>query len=494
MAVSDPSGGALNPAMGALLFERLPDRIFAPLASTNRRRYWGLLCRLHQYRFGPEAPLPPSTGFPPRVIVQDIEHEMMLHDDWEDESQGEALTPLNVRANNAFTYLADSGWFRLERHGVEKRVTMRPAVSQYLTQLIAFADRGPVFISGKIRSIDFNIRSVLEGEASGESLQEAAEQARNLLEYVRNTSTNIRDLMEQLGAESATRQYVQKFFTSYIEEVFIGDYRDLRTREHPLSRRSQILARIEEIDGSPAHRARLQAWYESMRAPGDAKKAARLFERDISRLLEISRIDEYLDRLDDEIRRANKRALTYLDYRLRSLQPVDALIRQIAGRIAAGGLSTLGDPFPAGELVSAERLAEPRIVAKRPPPTALIRQVPSEREIARAQIMLRARAARTMTPARLSAFVLANLADKEAIGHDELKISGVSDLRAFQVLQMHSLALAAQSRRLQFAALSACRGFRVTASDQSESPHPLISGAPFLVAARKPKTMTEEKP
>lgn len=45
------------------LFTRLPDRLFAPLASPNRFQYWSLLCVLHAKRFGPEAPLPPSTGF-----------------------------------------------------------------------------------------------------------------------------------------------------------------------------------------------------------------------------------------------------------------------------------------------------------------------------------------------------------------------------------------------------------------------------------------------
>ena len=37
------------------------DRLFAPLASANRFQYWSLLCVLHAKRFGPEAPLPPST-------------------------------------------------------------------------------------------------------------------------------------------------------------------------------------------------------------------------------------------------------------------------------------------------------------------------------------------------------------------------------------------------------------------------------------------------
>lgn len=139
---------------------------------------------------------------------------------------------------------------------------------------------------------DANLQMVLDGNASGDSLAEAAEQSRNLLEHVRNTSTNIRDLMESLHQDITTAQYVQRFFSDYIESVFIGDYRELRTREHPLSKRGQILAKIESIHESEAQRKRLIAWYESKRTSGDAKKAERLFERDIHRLSELQRIDE----------------------------------------------------------------------------------------------------------------------------------------------------------------------------------------------------------
>lgn len=38
-----------------LLFSRLPDKLFSPLGSTNRRQYWTLLCAIYQRRFGGDA-------------------------------------------------------------------------------------------------------------------------------------------------------------------------------------------------------------------------------------------------------------------------------------------------------------------------------------------------------------------------------------------------------------------------------------------------------
>lgn len=470
-----------------LLFERLPDKLFFPLASTNRHRYWAMLCRLHDKRFGPDAPLPPSHGFAVRDLMQDIEDELLMQDMWEEEEGHTPETPIAIRANAVFNYLVDSGWFRLERHGVEKKVTMRPAVSQFLTALVSFAETGPVFVSGKIRSIDLNIQQVAEGKAEGDTLAETAEQARNLLEHVRNTGTNIRDIMDSLSAEITTAQYVQRFFSDYIEQVFIGDYRELRTREHPLFRRPQILRTVEELHGNEHHRARLIAWYEMKRCAGDKRKAELLFEKDIRRLLELRRIDEYLDRLDDEIRRANRRALAFLDYRLRSLRPVDHMVKRAIATALSGQLPVLGDPFPADEMISGERLAEPRKQNDRPAPSSLRRQIPSETQMAKSRIMLRAREVRSVTPPKLAEYVFRQMNGQTSVTSDALLLDSIPNIRSYQTLASVGLAMNAHSRRLQLSALTVARGFRIRMNETPEASGDVLSGRSFTIEVRSIK-------
>ncbi len=143
-----PSG--FSTARASLLFTRLPERLFAPLASPNKQTYWGILCALYDRRFGPDAPLPPSHGFTTRDITQDIEAELVIHDSWIDEDGATPETPLNIRAITIFNRLHDCGWLRLDRHGVDKRVSMTPTVNQFLGQLINFAETGPIYVAGKI--------------------------------------------------------------------------------------------------------------------------------------------------------------------------------------------------------------------------------------------------------------------------------------------------------------------------------------------------------
>lgn len=467
-----------------LLFERLPDRLFAPLAAPNRRQYWALLCRLHAKRFGPDAPLPPSNGFAVREIMQDIEDELVTQDSWENDDGSAPETPLGIRANTVFHQMLEAGWFRLERHGMEKKLTMRPAVSQFLTLLVSFAEIGPVFVSGKIRSIELNIQQVMEGKAEGDTLVETAEQARNLLEHVRNTGTNIRDIMESLSAEITTAQYVQRFFSDYIEKVFIGDYRELRTREHPLSRRPQILRAVEDLYSTDHHRTRLITWYEAKRCAGDRQRAEQLFERDIQRLFDLRRIDEYLDRLDDEIRRANRRALAFLDYRLRSLRPVDHMVSRAIAAVLGGQPPTLGDPFPAGEMVSGGYLAEPRKLTERSAPSNLRRQIPSESQLAKARLMLRAREVRSITPPKLTDYVYRQLNGQKSLESGDLACESIADVRSYQTLSTVGLAMDSDSRRLHLAAMTVARGFRVQLHDGLEAAGTSISGRPFSVVAR----------
>lgn len=468
-----------------LLFERISDKLFAPLASVNRRQYWAVLCRLYDERFGPDAPLPPSHGFAVRDITRDIEDELQTHEAWApDDSSSAPETPVNIRAIGIFNYLVDSGWFRTEKHGVEKRVAMSPAVSHFLAQLVSFAEKGPIFVSAKIRSIDLLVQDVLACKGSGDLLYDAAEQARSLLNYVRNTGTNVRDIMDAVSEETSTATYVQRFFNDYVEHIFIGDYRELRTREHPLGRRPQILRAIEEISLSDDQRRRLIGWYEAKRAPGDKRKAEELFERDLQRISELRRIDEYLDRLDDEIRRANRKALTRLDYQLRSLRPVEHLVRAAITATIAGKRDVLLDPFPAGEMMSGDRLAEPRKVVLRPPPSPLRKEVPSFREIAKARLARRARDARTVTIQQVNDLVLAKLGETEQLDSAAVLGNSITEVRAYQLLARAALVINGGSSADRVQTNRTTKGYRVRLSAAAEPEKTAISGKAFTIERR----------
>lgn len=467
------------------LFKRLPEKLFAPLASPNRLRYWSLLCSLHHQRFGPDAPLPPSHGYPVGEITKSILEEIR-HERWENEGEIGGATPLDIVANAAFNRLRDSGWLRVDRVGVREMVSMPPVIANFMSRLVDFARTGPLFVAGKIRSIEANLRLLLIEDADGSSLHEAADQARNLLEHVRNTGTNVRDLMAEIGTEDATATFVRRFFQDFIERMFIGDYKELRTREHPLARRQEILRLASSIQHTASHRERLISWYRDKRASGDRARAEAMFERDIQRIDELHRIDEYLDRLDDEIRSANRRALAYLDYRLKAARPLDNLIAQAIASVLNTPAAAKAAPFAPGACIEPGRLASPRVDIARAAPGALRKQVMTPQEEARARLSLRARDRRLMSAPRLAAFVRQELGTADAVASTALKTSSIEGVRALQALCSLSGATASGSAVLMEAARSMASGFRVVRIGTEDDETQGLSHVPFEVRVSRP--------
>ncbi|MDH0720240.1 MULTISPECIES: Wadjet anti-phage system protein JetA family protein [Acinetobacter] len=462
-----------------LLFTRLPDKLFSPLASTNRRQYWILLCALYQRKFGGDAPLPPSEGFTNREMTRDIEEILFQIDDWENEDGEDTATPLNIRANNVLQRLFESGWLRIDRYGIDRRISMAPSVAHFLSRLISFAETGPLFVAGKIKSIEASVKLVLES-GEGDSLQEAADQSRALLEHVRNTGTSVRDLMETLTPDLTTADYAKTFFTSYIEEIFIGDYKELRTKDHPLSRRMNILEQVELLATSTIIRTKVLTWYTTKRGKGDEVLAAKLFERDLDRLRELTRIDEYLARLDMEIRRANRRALAFLDYRIRSLRPLDELIdAAISATLTRTEETTTS--FASGFMLIPEGLAEPRRIKERTPSDSLRKTLPSERDIIRIRLMMKAREARSVTAVKLANYINYNADEKLSIPSSDLALKSVEDICAYQSLTALSMSMSSNSKRLRDGTRILARGFKVIQNENNERLGDMITGRGFLI-------------
>ena len=463
-----------TPARSPALFQRLPERIFAPLASANRRQYWHLLCVLYDKRFGPDAPLPPSSGFLLREITADIA-AAIEHQDWVlEEVEATPQTPLANRAYMVFSRLRDRGWLQVERLGVREVVLMPPAVAHFIGRLIEFAHTGPEFVSGKIRSIEANLKLLLHEDADGASLQEAARQSRALLEHIHIASTHVRDLMREIGDIEVTGEFVRRFFDDYVERIFIADYKELRTRDHPLARRQEILRLLEHIRQAPL-RERLLRWYQEKQAAGDATRAEALFARDIQKIEELQRIDEYLSRLDDEIRRANRQALAYLDYRLRATLPLGQLIGAAVTAVKTHGeKAPLRTPFTCGAAISGERLARPRQQKRQTPPGKLRRQTVSPERAAYARLALQARDRRAMSWPKLAAFVRAQLAGRTSISSAELPHDSISAVRALQMLCALANAHADSGRPLP-------GGFAIRRDGDKEMPSPAISHIPFTL-------------
>jgi hypothetical protein len=464
------------------LFSVVPRGLFGPLASANRDHYWLLLCRLFDEFFGPDAPLPPSIGFQRREIVSAVERYLLTDDPWESEDGEAPDAPLGMRANAIYERFRVAGWLRQERIGAREMASMPPAVSQLLSALIEFSEHGPTFVSAKVRSIELQLKQVIEGHANGEALDEAADQARRLLVLLSSMSLQVRDLMPELSKAETTAQFARQWFERYVGQFFIGDYAELHRTDHPLARRSSILSMTRQVDEPPL-RAKLVDWYRDHVAAGDPERAEQRLQRSLRRLHELERIDEFLGRLDEDIRQANRRALAFLDYRLRAPQKLDVLLRRACSGALQAPPGALRLPVAPAGLMDEQRLRPPRQKPQPIPRSANATRPPTPEQLARLSLLRRMKRARLVTPEDMASYVGRHLPAEGSIESSRLHIASIADLRAYQTLV--TLALRGHRRdglRRDDPIGRLLRGFRVELlADQARDDNAWLRGPRFVV-------------
>lgn len=418
------------------IFDRLPEGIFRPLASANRRHHWDLLVHLYDRFFSPDAPPVDTDGLLHRVVTMEIERFILSRGGWIGEEGEEPDSPLNVRANLALSRLVECGWLREEGVGLRKFLDMHPSVQKFLELLWQFAEEGPQLIGGKVQVIYnqlLNVDKDPSGQAGG--FAEAAKQSRQLVSLLKNTAVRVKDVLTELADKDSTAAYIEAFFSQYITKIFIRDYHDLRTDNHPLRHRFDILSIVYELRDDPVKRGVLVSWYRAAHQLKTDLDAEEMFEKDVSRFLLLGNIETYLDRLDDNINKATSRAIAYINYSLRTRSHVDVLIRQsIESAIRA---DEAGEPImaalPSGALFAEQRLREARVPAKPLERTAIKKKAMTSKQRATATLHRLMTRNREITGKMVMQYLESQTSDGR-LDSDTMQIKTVPDLIAFACL------------------------------------------------------------
>lgn len=474
MHPSNPSGQDDVPP----LFERLPLELFRPLAASNGRRYWILLCRLIDEMWG-DGGRSPGEETPRSVVVRKIETLLAADDPWEEELE----TPLSIRAHEIVRILTESGWLSQRRRGVAEMVTVRPVIAQFYTVLCEFARHEPEFLGSKVRSIYFNLRAVANGEASGDQYAEAAKQAKQCMAHIANTGCRVQDLMDELMKRTSAREFVRGFFEEYVEKVFIADYSELRTKDHPLQHRSQILALVLQFQHDQAQREVLIAWYQEKKAGGERIRAEFLYERDTRLLMRLKDVDEQLQRLDEEIRDANQRAISFIEYKMRAPKHLDKLLSRALQAVERLQEDHVALPAASGFRHAGEDLlAKPRTVAKPVAATAVEKRPPTLQELAMEQLRKHMADNRLVDRVKLANYVVRHLGQRPAITSDELGIESINDLCCYQrLLLIAAHGACPPSQRRSDPQLQMLKGVRIDFLPEGTTRNPYLEHPRFHI-------------
>lgn len=463
------------------LFDRIPAGLFRPLSGANHRRYWDILNRLMSELWS-DAGRSPGEELPKKAVVSAIESFLVVDDPWEEEM----ATPTEIRAHAIYTHFVDSGWLAERRRGVVDHATIRPIAAALLSTLVEFAYHEPEFLGSQVRSILLNLKQVKDGNEPA-LYPEAARQAKRVIEHIVRTGSRIHDLMDELFKLDSAPDFVKGFFEDYLEQVFIADYTEFRTHHHPLQNRAEIVRRTIELEHDDRWREALIDWYATQQTKGDRLKAEVIYERDTRLLKRLREVEEHLRRLDEEIRDANKRALAYFEYKMRSPGRFDVLIELALSAVGHVDEQHIGlPPRPMRPHAAAVALATPRRIARESAPTAVEEIPPTPEDLAKEALRKRMNEDRLITPLKLAAYIARHLGSRATLTSDDLEIASINDLCCYQRLLLIGLRDATPPEmRASDTHLNFVPGIRVRFEDAAITENAYMTHRRFIIEANR---------
>jgi hypothetical protein len=468
------------------LFDRVQGDVLRPLSGQNRARMWGLLVDLYDGFFGPDAALVPEDGFTHRTITRAIEDHLLTHSDWVEEGV-DPLTPASVRANLTMDRLIETGWLKEERIGVRNFIVMRPAVGKFLEHLKQYAEDGPADVGGSIQIIHNTLKEAeRDPEGQAPAFRRAAKEARDLLAMLNNTHVRVREVMATLNTEASTAAYVRAFFDDYISGIFIRDYRDLRTTNHPLRNRHEVLRIVGDLRDDHDRRARLAAGYQKLLKTTDAEVIDLAMAKDFDRFKRFEDIELYLQRLDGGVTRATRQALAYITYRLRTRDRIERLIAQSAEAVVTCGEELIAAPWQIGTLFSERMLREPAIRRPPPPRVPIKKREPTIEERALWNLQRLMVRNREVTGTAALEYLGRQFAGRQRLTSDQLLIGSIHDLVVFAALARVALHRARAGTSGSDIPLSrALKDYRITLEEGATTDNEFLTVPRFTVALEK---------
>lgn len=440
--------------LDANIFDRVPERIFRPLgASEHARRNWSLLSHLYHDFFAPEADPPDGEGWTQKRVIASIERFLQRWDDEHEVDPDEQITALNVRANGALKSLIESEWLTMDRVGFTQFVIMRPTVQSLFELLKTFAEQGPEFISGRVQSIRNNLSHVhADPELNAAVFQVAAKECSALLQMLNTTRMRVREASEYLRQQDTTHIFLERFFGDYISSLYIGDYSDLFSRNHPLTSRWEIIDLVSQIVEDPENRSKLRKWYrKNLRCRND-DEADLLIDADTARVLALRDVDKLLTRLKDAVTKANDQALGYLEYKVRAQGNFDLWINQTIEAVVRAADSvkeeeiTLPMGWSQGKLLSEDSLKLPVTKPQARKGAIIKKRELSPEELARRLVRQIMKGNREVSETRIMDYISRYIPVGGFLENSAMSIDCINDLCVFAALTRLGL-IAERSRK-----------------------------------------------
>ncbi len=299
----------------------LPQSLFQPLAAPGAVVYVRLL--LDIYRQTQARPDPLSRDLVTNLIYQQLAEPQALDltaDAQAEDSDADNPDLLMARATAIVRYLEHCGWLKSETlNDFSVQYILPDYAFRLLRVLDEIAVNEPPALAGLIFSTYALLQRILtEPDTAYIGIPQAHRQTQHLLNGLKELQQNIGLHINQILAQSQTRDVLEQLFLRYREEIVDRAYHQLRTTDHISRFRPGVLDSTTRL----ATPEILEPSAQRQRQIGEAGTIEQARQRLLTQLHEIRDQFEALDRLLDSID-------------ARHSQFVNAAVRQIELQLAA---------------------------------------------------------------------------------------------------------------------------------------------------------------
>lgn len=427
------------------LFRRLPDDLFRPLSGPNRHVYVEILSSLHKLFFSDSA----ASIFPSdKTVRTEIEETLISLSlrDWMPEDDDETLPDIPDNAAGhawrAYRRLVRCGWLEEEQEGYATRVVIPSDVGRLLSALLEISSQRTRLYGGVVQSIYNSIRQVKEQpEKQAAALAEAAHQAHEFFLHLRSLEYGLRDLTKSLKNIHDPKKLLGSFFTDFVEEFLVADYKTLHTQENPFRFRTEILRIVRELRFSTIAKETLPTAYLRLQIVKSLGDALGRVDQDLQVLQRVfEEADNHLARIDtyrSSLERRVAESIRYLD----KTQPgAAARLARLTSRLADVDESMLCMLPPLHRMarilpLSPKSPRSPSSTKQPPDPQRLRIRVPNPAHAERLKAIREYQKRRQVDPKRIEEYLERSLANHNEISARNLSIETVDDFIAFAHLR-----------------------------------------------------------
>lgn len=407
-------------------FATLNTDLFKPISGETGRSMLELLVELDRF-LDPAQLVDEPTPQQVRVFLRDFITNMTLNLEVD---SGEDIAGNSTPEQYIYNRLRETGWIREERESGFKYVVWMSQDARRLLNFLSSMGAEHPSLGVVCLSVRSNLVEVVKNPANGSLIRKAADDMESFLNRLRALVGNIREIHHMLsGGNTQANPNFAFYFDEYLGELFLPNIEKLALKGNPNLHASIIRKLVSDIRFSPE---RLEECARSYKRDEISNPSAELVEADLDRLSHaFDGINPLFKKTQDYARRITRRMHEKIKYTLHTPsdmgQKIQILLDRIGGKL---DLNALPSPIIGEELLSDCRLAQPKTKAPPPVKTERRQQKPLWDKRAYNQLKQEHIHFQKCNPDRLKRFIESNLAGRDHMTTDDLKIDTPDDMMA----------------------------------------------------------------